>query len=100
MFGKPLNVEFVNNCIRLMVGSTSALPVEGRLMSGQHSQGGLACVRSFSHCQPAIELRRKKYTCRVRVKKNLLRIKAMKDRDRFARHRVCVVTSAVNFAER
>src|SRR5689334_1570492 len=100
MFGKALNVEFVNNCVRFMIGGSGGLPVEGWLTPGQHAQGGLAGVRPFSHRQPAIELRREKYRFRIGVEQHLLRIEAVNVRSRLTRHRIPVVTGVDNFAER
>ena len=54
---EAFDVQFVNDCIRLVMQRTVSCPVKNWTVSSQYAQGCAACICSFSHCQSAIELR-------------------------------------------
>src|SRR5215813_15356614 len=73
-----------------------ARPVESLKMSAEHAEWRPADIRSFSHCQFAIEIGREKDGLRIRIEQDLLRIEAMNVGDSLSRNGISVITTLTN----
>src|SRR5208283_1188222 len=76
MLGEPLNVKFVDDCVRFRPWREIFSPIENSPLSGQHSKRRLFIIGPRLHSQLAVKSRREENSFRIRIEENLFVIEA------------------------